>query len=140
RREQVGCPVVRVAPVSGDRSAANADSIGIGPWRSVIIWNTMLDGSSPPREVRVVVAHELGHHARWHIWKGIAWGVLFGLPIFGLVAYVTGRHGGLRGPDNVPLPLMTVALAGVVVSPLAHAVCRRSDAHADGLHVHVTRD
>jgi STE24 endopeptidase len=39
-----GPPVVRVAPVSGETSAANAYSIGIGPSRSVIIWNTMLDG------------------------------------------------------------------------------------------------
>jgi STE24 endopeptidase len=140
RREHVGRPVVRVAPVSGDTSAANAYSIGIGPSRSVIIWNTMLDGRFTTREVRFVVAHELGHLARWHIWKGIAWGVLFGLPIFGLVAYVTGRHGGLRRPENVPLALMTVAVAGLVVTPLANAVSRRYEAEADWMAVQATRD
>lgn len=140
QREHVGRPVVRVAPVSGDTSAANAYSIGIGPSRSVIIWNTMLDGRFTPREVRFVVAHELGHLARWHIWKGIAWGVLFGLPIFGLVAYVTGRHGGLRRPENVPLALMTVAVAGLVITPLANAVSRHYEAEADWMAVQATHD
>ena len=140
RREHVGRPVVRVAPVSDETSAANAYSIGIGPSRSVIIWNTMLDGRFTQREVRFVVAHELGHLARWHIWKGIAWGVLFGLPIFGLVAYVTGRRGGLRRPENVPLALFTLAVASLVITPLANAVSRRYEAEADWMAVQATRD
>jgi Zn-dependent protease with chaperone function len=140
QREHVGRPVVRVAPVSDETSAANAYSIGIGPSRSVIIWNTMLDGRFTQREVRFVVAHELGHLARWHIWKGIAWGVLFGLPIFGLVAYVTARRGGLRRPENVPLALFTLALAGLVITPLANAVSRRYEAEADWMAVQATRD
>jgi STE24 endopeptidase len=140
QREHVGRPVVRVAPVSDETSAANAYSIGIGPSRSVIIWNTMLDGRFTAREVRFVVAHELGHLARWHIWKGIAWGVLFGLPIFAFVAYVTDRRGGLRRPENVPLALFTLALAGLVITPIANAVSRRYEAEADWMAVQATRD
>jgi STE24 endopeptidase len=140
QREHVGRPVIRVAPVSGETSAANAFSIGIGPSRSVIIWNTLLDGRFTPREVRFVVGHELGHLARWHIWKGIAWGILFGLPIFGLVAFVTGRRGGLRRPENVPLALFTLALAGLAITPLANAVSRRYEAEADWMAVQATRD
>jgi STE24 endopeptidase len=139
-RERAGRPVVRVQPVSSETSAANAYSIGIGPSRTVIIWNTMLDGRFTAHEVRFVVAHELGHLARWHIWKGIAWGVLFGLPIFGLVAYVPGRRGGLRRPENVPLALFTLAVAGLVITPLANAVSRRYEAEADWMAVQATRD
>jgi STE24 endopeptidase len=140
QREHAGRPVVRVQPVSDETSAANAYSIGIGPSRTVVIWNTMLDGRFTPHEVRFVVAHEIGHLARWHIWKGIAWGVLFGLPIFGLVAYVTARRGGLRRPENVPLALFTLALAGLVVTPIANAVSRRYEAEADWMAVQATRD
>ena len=139
-RERVGRPVVRVAPVSDSTSAANAFSIGIGPSRTVVIWNTLLDGRFSPHEVRFVVAHELAHLARRHIWKGIAWGILFGLPIFALVAWVTGRRGGLRRPENVPLALFTLALAGLVVTPLANAVSRRYEAEADWVAVQATRD
>lgn len=140
RREHVGRPVIRVAPVSDETSAANAYSIGIGPSRSVIIWNTMLDGRFTAHEVRFVVAHELGHLARWHIWKGIAWGVLFGLPIFGLVAWVTGRRGGLRRPENVPLALFTLAVAGLAITPLVNLVSRRYESEADWMAVEATRD
>ena len=140
QREHVGHPVVRVAPVSDETSAANAYSLGVGPSRTVIIWNTMLDGRFTPNEVRFVVAHELGHLARWHIWKGMGWGVLFGLPLFGLVAYVTGRRGGLRRPETVPLALFTLALAGLAITPLANTVSRRYEAEADWMALQATRD
>jgi STE24 endopeptidase len=140
RRERVGRPVVRVETVSGETTAANAYAIGVGPSRSVIIWSTMLDGRFTPNQVRFVVAHELAHLARRHIWKGIAWGVLFGLPLFGLVAYVTGRRGGLRRPENVPLAMFTLVVAAIVVTPLANAVSRRYEAEADWVAVQATRD
>jgi STE24 endopeptidase len=139
-REQVGRPTVRVEPVKDTTSAANAYAIGIGPSRSVFVWDTMLDGRFSFGEVRFVIGHELGHLARWHIWKGIAWGALFGIPIFALVAFVTGRRGGLRRPETVPLALLTIAVAGIVVTPLANVVSRRYEAEADWLALNATRD
>jgi STE24 endopeptidase len=139
-REHVGRPTIRVEPVKDTTTAANAFAIGIGPSRSVFIWDTMLDGRFSFGEVRFVLAHELGHLARWHIWKGIAWGALFGIPLFALVAFVTGRRGGLRRPENVPLALLTVALAGIVVTPLANAVSRRYEAEADWMALNATAD
>jgi STE24 endopeptidase len=140
QREHVGRPTVRVVPMKDQTSAANAFAIGIGPSRGVFIWDTMLDGRFSPREVRFVVAHELGHLARWHIWKGIAWGVLIGLPLLALVALVTGRRGGLRNPGTVPLALLTLTAAGVVVTPFANAVSRRYEAEADWMALNATRD
>jgi STE24 endopeptidase len=140
QREHVGRPAVRITPMKAETTAANAYAIGIGPSRGVFIWDTMLDGRFTPREVRFVVAHELGHLARWHIWKGIAWGVLIGVPILALVAFVTGRRGSLRRPENVPLALLTLAVAGVVVMPFANAVSRRYEAEADWMALNATRD
>jgi STE24 endopeptidase len=140
RREHVGRPAVRVVPMRKETSAANAFAIGIGPSRSVFVWDTMLDGRFTGREVRFVVAHELGHLARWHIWKGIAWGVLFGVPLLVLVAFVTGHRGGLRRAENVPLALLTLAVAGIVVTPFANAVSRRYEAEADWMALNATRD
>ena len=140
RREHVGRPTVRVVPMEEKTTAANAFAIGLGPSRGIFVWDTMLDGRFTPHEVRFVVAHELGHLARWHIWKGIAWGVLFGAPLLALVAFVTGRRGGLRRPENVPLALLTLAVAGVVVMPFANAVSRRYEAEADWMALNATRD
>jgi STE24 endopeptidase len=140
RRENVGRPTVRVEPVHGRTSAANAYAVGIGQSRSVFIWDTMLDGRFSGGEVRFVVAHELGHLARRHIWKGIAWGVLIGLPILALVAFVTARRGGLRRPENVPLAVLTLTAAGIAVMPLSNAVSRRYEAEADWIALNATHD
>src|SRR5947208_1420174 len=140
KREQVGRPTVRVVPMRRHTTAANAFAIGIGPSRGVFIWDTMLDGRFTPREVRFVVAHELGHLARRHIWKGIAWGGLIGVPILGLVAFVTGRRGGLRNPAVVPLAFLTITAAGVATAPLTNAVSRRYEAEADWMALNATRD
>jgi STE24 endopeptidase len=139
-REHVGRPTVRVVSVKDTTTAANAFALGIGPSRSVFIWDTLLDGRFSFGEVRFVLAHELGHLARWHIWKGIAWGALFGIPVLALVAFVTGRRGGLRRPENVPLALLTIAVAGIAVTPLANAVSRRYEAEADWMALNATQD
>ena len=138
--EHVGRPTVRVVPMRGQTSAANAFAIGIGPSRGVFIWDTMLDGRFTPREVRFVVAHELGHLARRHIWKGIAWGGLIGIPILALVAFVTGRRGGLRNPAVIPLAFLTIIAAELATMPLANAVSRRYEAEADWMALNATRD
>ena len=140
QREHVGRPTVRVVPMKDTTTAANAFAVGIGPSRSVFIWDTMLDGRFSRGEVRFVLAHELGHLARWHLWKGIAWGVLFGVPLLAVVAYVTGRRGGLRRPENVPLALLTLMVASLAITPLAGAVSRRYEAEADWIALNATRD
>ena len=50
---------VPIGFVSGQTTVANAFSIGIGPTKRVILWNTLLDGRFTPREVGFV-AHD--HH------------------------------------------------------------------------------
>src|SRR6266516_4606380 len=139
-REHVGRPTVRIVPMRGQTTAANAFAIGIGPSRGVFIWDTMLDGRFTPREVRFVVGHELGHLARRQIWKGIAWGGLIGIPILALVAFVTGRRGGLRNPAAVPLAFLTFTAALLATAPLKNAVSRRYEAEADWMGLTATRD
>ena len=121
-------------------TAANAYAIGIGPSRSVFLWDTLLDGRFTPREVRFVAGHELAHLARRHIWKGLGWGALIGIPILAAVAFVTGRRGGLRDPGTVPLALLTITVLQVALTPLQNAVSRRYEAEADWIGLEGTRD
>jgi len=139
-REQVGHPAVRIQPMRDETSAANAYAVGIGPSRSVFIWDTMLDGRFPRGEVRFVAAHELGHLARHHIWKGIAWGGLIGMPLLAAAALVTGRRGGLRNPGTVPLALLTISVLQLAISPFTNVVSRRYEAEADWTALQATRD
>ena len=139
-REHAGHPAVRIEPVHDSTTAANAYAIGIGPSRSVFLWDTLFDGRFTPREVQFVAGHELAHLARRHIWKGLGWGALIGVPILAAVAYVTGRRGGLRNPGTVPLALLTITVLQVALTPLQNAVSRRYEAEADWIGLEGTRD
>ena len=73
RKQGISGVPVSIEDVSGTTSQANAYAIGFGPSRKVVLWNTLLDGSFPDGAVRVVIAHELGHHSSNHIPKAIGW-------------------------------------------------------------------
>ena len=73
RDEGVGGTPVRIEDVHDQTTAANAMATGIGPSARVFIWDTFLDGRYSNREIEVVAAHEFGHIAHHHIWKGLAW-------------------------------------------------------------------
>ena len=70
-REQ-GIEPVRIAveDVTDFTSAPNAYAVGFGPTKRIVFWNTLLDGRFGDDEVKVVLAHELGHHSRDHIPEG----------------------------------------------------------------------
>jgi STE24 endopeptidase len=139
-REHAGHPAVRIQQVHDQTTAANAFAIGIGPSSSVFIWDTLVDGRFTPREVRFVVGHELAHIARLHLWKGIAWGALVGVPLLAAIALVTGRRGGLREPGNVPLALLTLTVLLLALTPFTNVVSRRYEAEADWVGLRGTQD
>jgi STE24 endopeptidase len=134
-----GTPV-EVEKVSDETRQANALTVGIGPSERVVLWNTLLDGRFPPGEVRVVLAHELGHVARHHVWKGIAWFGLFGLPGSLLLAVATRRAGGLGKAGVLPLGFLVLAVIQLVTLPAANLVSRRYEAEADWIALRTTRD
>jgi STE24 endopeptidase len=139
-REQAGDPVVRVQQVHDSTTAANAYAIGIGPSRSLFLWDTLLDGRFTKREVQFVTGHELAHLARRHIWKGLAWGLLFGVPVLAAVAYATGRRGGLRNAGTVPLALLTLVVLQLALTPFENLISRRYEAEADWVGLEGTHD
>jgi STE24 endopeptidase len=140
KREGAGHPTVRVEVVHDHTTAANAYAVGLGPSSSVFIWDTMLDGRYSLREIRFVVGHELAHLARKHLWKGIAWAALIGLPILAAAAFVTRLRGGILEPGVIALALLTVSGLQLALSPFTNAVSRRYEAEADWVSLVNTRD
>src|SRR5439155_26239790 len=124
RREQAGHPSIRVETVSDTTRQANAYSLGLGPGKRVVFWDTLLDGRFSTREVRFVAAHELAHLARNHIGKSIGWFALFEAPILGAAALVTRRRGGLPDSGLVPLAMLAIGVLYLASLPLHNAISR----------------
>jgi STE24 endopeptidase len=140
RKEGVGSTPVRIDKVRDETTAANAMTIGIGPSARVFIWDTFLDGRFTPGEIKVVAAHEFGHVAHRHIWKGLGWSALITIPGFFLVAVLTRRRGGMERPEVVPFALLVLAVFGLVITPFGNAVSRRYEAEADWSALKATHD
>jgi STE24 endopeptidase len=121
-------------------SMPNAYAAGLGPSRRIVLWDTLLDGRFEDDEVRVVLAHELAHHSRQHIWKSLAWYALLLLPLLGGVAWLTSRRGGLYQPRAVPLALLALVGGSLLLAPLGNAVSREMEAEADWIALETTRD
>ncbi len=140
-REQ-GVPDVpiRVEDVDAFTDEPNAFAIGLGPTRRVILWNTLLDPPFSEREVRVVIAHELGHHSRDHLWKLSAWLALVALPTALLIALVTRRRGGMYEARAVPLALLAAVVLQIAFSPAQNVISRRYEAEADWVALQTSRD
>jgi STE24 endopeptidase len=130
---------VRVEQVREFTNQPNAYAAGLGPSRRVVLWDTLLDGF-PRAEVRVTLAHELGHQARRHIAKGIGWFALIILPTALIVALATRRRGGMGAPEAVPLALLVFVVLTLLTTPLQNASSRRYEAEADWTALQATHD
>jgi STE24 endopeptidase len=140
REEGVGDTPIRIQNVSDETTAANAFATGIGPSARVFVWDTFFDGRFTNREIELVLAHEFGHIAHRHIWKGLGWSLLLTLPAFLVVELATRRRGGLERPEVVPYALLVLALIGLVITPFGNAVSRRYEAEADWSALRATHD
>jgi STE24 endopeptidase len=137
-----GVPGTRVAVQKVERftTAPNAEAVGFGATRRVILWDTLLDGRFDRREVRVVLAHELGHLAHHHTLRRVGWLALFLLPAAALVAYFTRARGGMARPEAVPVALLVFVVIQLLAAPLQNIVSRHEEAEADWSALQATHD
>jgi STE24 endopeptidase len=121
----------------GDKtSKANAAVTGWGRTRRIIISDTLID-SNTIEEIEVVMAHELGHHVRWDVWKMLAVStVLIFVSFFvidlALVAWIDSL--GLRGISDIAgLPLVLIVGMGVslIALPISNWLSRKAETAAD---------
>jgi STE24 endopeptidase len=131
---------VRVEDVDEFTDEPNAFAIGLGPTRRVFLWNTLLRKPFSKREVRVVIAHELGHHSRDHLWKLSAWFALVAVPGAWGIALLTRRRGGMYEARAVPLALLAAVALQIALAPAQNVVSRRYEAEADWVALSTTRD
>ena len=121
----------------GDKtSKANAAVTGWGRTRRIIISDTLID-SNTPEEIEVVMAHELGHHVRWDVWKMTFVSTILIFVSFFVIDLALGAwidSLGLRGISDIAgLPLVLIVGAGVslVALPVSNWLSRRAESAAD---------
>jgi STE24 endopeptidase len=138
--EHVGHVPIDVETVRDVTSLPNAEAMGIGPSRRVVLWDTLVDGRFSRPELTIVIAHELGHLARNHIWKAVGWYALFAFPGAFLIARATRRRGGMGQAEAVPLSLLLLVVLGLLALPLENAISRHREAEADWMALRTTHD
>ncbi|MHB8642284.1 MAG: M48 family metallopeptidase [Gaiellaceae bacterium] len=133
--ERAGVPVrtVLVADASRRTLKHNAYVSGLGKTRRVVIFDTMLAGSTRA-ELEVVVAHELGHRAH----RDVAKGTLLAMATAAIAVLVLWALDPT--PRRIPLMLFVVGLLELASTPLFAAFSRRLERRADRFALDVTRD
>ena len=125
---------ILVADASRRTTKVNAYVSGIGKTRRVVLWDTLL--ATPPEQVAVVLAHELGHRVRRHV------AVLTGLLMAGAAAFVVVLR--LLRPHPVPHDTAFILLLGLVLGlaaqPALSALLRRFERSADRFSIELTGD
>jgi STE24 endopeptidase len=140
RAEGVPGVGVEVQRVARETTAPNAESVGFGSTRRVILWDTLLDGRFSRSEIRVVIAHELGHLAHQHPLRRVGWLALFLLPAAMIVARLTRSRGGMARPEAIPVALLVFVVLQMLALPLQNLVSRHEEAEADWSALRTTRD
>ncbi len=119
-------------------SHGNAYFTGFGAAKRIVFFDTLLTRLAPA-EVEAVLAHELGHFKRHHVWKRIAWLFLASLGFLALLGYVIDQawfYEGL-GVDRrstalaLVLFFMAVPVFTFLLAPIGSLYSRRHEYEAD---------
>jgi len=147
--DRAGVPVSRVLVADASRRTRklNAYVSGLGRTRRVVVYDTLL-ADADPRELRLVVAHELGHRRARHVAKGTLL-AMAGAALVVAVAWALLRSPallssiGASGPEDpkvIPFLLVLGSLLGLLASPFGSALSRRWERRADAFSLALTRD
>ncbi|MBI5114928.1 M48 family metallopeptidase [Candidatus Poribacteria bacterium] len=125
--------------------AANAALVGLGNTRRIVLADTVLERYEPD-EIEAILAHELGHHENWDIWKGILFQSVLSTVSFYLAHVILGTYSfsfGMRGPSDIaafPLLMVTIAAVSLFFLPAVNGFTRRLERRADAFALTLTRN
>ena len=147
--ERAGVPVrdVLVADASRRTRRENAYVSGLGRTRRIVLFDNLLEASEP-RQIRLVVAHELGHRRARHVERGtllaMASAAAVVLVLWGLLSWPALLEAiGASGPGDPRVAAFLFLVVGVfelVGLPLGAALSRRWEREADRSSLELTRD
>jgi STE24 endopeptidase len=148
--DRAGVDVGEVYRVDASRrtTAANAYVNGLGHSKRVVLFDNLIEGF-PRDEVRLVVAHELGHQKHHDVPRGLAWLALVapaGTFLTQRLAEAFGRRYGLGdprarpGPAALPAIALAITLAAFGFGVASNVLSRQVEARADAFSLRLTHD
>jgi STE24 endopeptidase len=148
--DRAGVDVGEVYRVDASRrtTAANAYVGGLGNSKRVVLYDNLIAGF-PRDEIRMVVAHELGHQKHNDLTRGLVWLALVapaGTLLAQRLAEAFARRDGLGDPAVKPGPVVlpAIALAIAIVSfgvgAASNVLSRQVEGRADAFALRLTQD
>ncbi len=132
RRSGVDVGEVLVIDASRRTTAANAYVAGLGATKRVVLYDTLVDDFARD-EVRLVVAHELGHVRYSDVPRGLLWVAIVAPFAMFAAAQLTRRLGG-----TLPALALSLAVLVPVVTAISNQLSRRVEARADSYSLALT--
>jgi STE24 endopeptidase len=128
----------------GDKTRkANAAVVGWGNTRRIIVSDTLLKNFSG-EEIEVIMAHELCHHVKAHIWLGmVLQSILTFVSFYAInvsLHWFGGAFRGIADVANFPLLAITAGAVSLCVLPAVNAFSRHLERVADLFAIDVTGD
>ena len=136
---------VLVADESRRSVRANAMFSGIGSSRAIVLFDTLLNKFTR-RELKTVVAHELGHYVNKDIWKSALISGVMSIPPFFLADYALrwiGKDMGIfsaSDPAGLPIIFAVLVAVGFVLQPIYNGFSRAIEHKADEFALRVADD
>ncbi len=146
-RAGVGVDQVLVADASRRTTRENAYVSGFGETKRIVVFDTLLE-RAPFEEVRLIVAHELGHRKALHVEKGTALGAAAAaaaVVILWLLLRSAGVLSAARAADGadprvLPFLLLAVTVLTLVTLAPSNWISRRFEESADRFALELTGD
>ncbi len=140
---RAGVDVGQVYEVDASRrtTASNAYVTGLGHTKRVVLYDNLMKDFSPP-EVRLVVAHELGHVRHRDVPHGLLWLALVAPAGLWAAALLAERLPPRGAPalTAVPAVALAVGLVATPVTMISSQLSRAVERRADAFSLALTRD
>ena len=135
--DKAGVPIqqVLVADASKRTTKSNAYVSGLGATRRVVVWDTLLEKAGEP-ELKLIVAHELGHRRERHPAKLTA--IFVGTGALGVV--LLWAIVGTPEPRDLTVALLLFTALELLGLPPLTALFRRYERQADRWSLELTDD
>ncbi len=138
-----------VVDKSKDTKTMNAYMTGIFKSKRIVLWDTTINNLDN-EEITSIVAHEMGHYLKAHIWKNIFMGIIGTFIILFILNvssnWVLAEAKGAFGFKNIynyaslPLIILLLNLITFIANPIENVVSRYFEREADSYEISLTED